>query len=1541
MKRFWAGAMVFCLLAALCAPCLATGADTEGEAPDVLGAACVRVTVRAGLALQEDVAFTVSLSKSAAADDRGTDAYEQTLTLPPTGEADAVFEDLREGAYTLCITAPGFAAHRQAVEVDGWDVRYLFYTGIPEGYGLEKGTPHPGALLAGDVDGSGIIDEADAALMAQALQSPDTAAQGGALYADLDRDGAVTLLDLNLLAASMRAVDMDASPLRSVPLTRLAAQPSEGTQADGLDALLRGSGDVVLRRADGRTISEQRPVSVEFTVSHSVGAVVLEAREEDAFTEGSLLVEIVEGNARRALEIPLEGGAPEEAGVSVARSRPGALLVAWENAVRVEKATLRVTASESGTGTTLCAAAFLRDAAERLPEPAALEDGEDRSPAFITEPNAAQESDPDAETAQTVRLPRYGLINTTPAGSEGAAIVSASVRGGVMKESAVDASTGSALGTADGDGQSYYELTRWDGGGRSAVSASDGVTYEFDQAYTFGSIAVAEPVVQNIHYGYAQIGWAEGDGAETIVSAAPERRTDSAGGVWYLLRLPDPVKADRLRLCLSRAVSGGSVTIAEVGFYSYDPLGDDVRALFEDELCLSLCEGVTQEKVDALKERVSASRSGEPHPDGEALSALLETADALLRLEGSLTQPMTVHTDITAADADKGFTGLNAWQPLGVTAAAGESLVVYVGRGGRSVGEKAGLQLVATQYFGEKRGASIVAAELLVGRNEIVVPRLSANAAEAGGALYVQCTERADGADRCAVRVSSRIQTPTLDLYGVPDESERLRRAGGFIGALDVYCERQETLHEIAHMGEDAPASVNFAYEETSCILGAIDLLTDTALLSLPARQILDALGDGTQEERAQILVDSLRALDEMMALFYRYKGLSDDAENVVDQCPRGHINIRCQRVPENSLLYAAPDHIGVGIDSGVISALVTAAPLQRDEEGMPSGGFDSWPVAHAIGHALGQKAYAVPEVTGSLFAILAADRGTSESVRLSYEDVYRKVTSGESGRAREDLVQAALYWQLHLAYDDDGAYTAYNSRAEMLQSLFYARVNTYARTPSGAPKPKGVALALSGSVEQNFMRLACAAAQRDLSEFFERWGMTPNDATTAYMAQFPQETRAIWYITDDARRYRLAHSKSSLSEKGTTNAVSDASQAVLKDSSRSTVELTLACELPEEEVLGYDVTRCTFEGGSVRREPAGFTATGTFSDRLTTMNSHAVYYEVTAVDKMLHRSAVRTLPALKVSYKGYLDRTGFDVRVDGINPQDADTVTPASEQSPCAAVYTPSIRSVLDGDENTVYTGRVAADDAGITLEFNRSLTVWGVRCAVGGEDGLRRCGIYVRGEENEWIEAASGTFDAENDTIYFERDGAAAPCKTTAVRIVLPSVQSALIRVAELDVIGVSDDALDWRDAGEGAYAVRLAQAYTLPDGETTLPEGAVVFMGRFVCGTARGTIVLYDQNGKVVGGTDSDGAPLAHTAFLADESADSAGVSRGTWLYWIEPGRLSSLSGVQTVRAALIRSGASENGSGDVYVSDTLPAPVQNAYALPAETLGGEEG
>lgn len=114
------------------------------------------------------------------------------------------------------------------------------------------------------------------------------------------------------------------------------------------------------------------------------------------------------------------------------------------------------------------------------------------------------------------------------------------------------------------------------------------------------------------------------------------------------------------------------------------------------------------------------------------------------------------------------------------------------------------------------------------------------------------------------------------------------------------------------------------------------------------------------------------------------------------------------------------------------------------------------------------------------------------------------------------------MYWQLHLAYDRGYNYQVYDNYEEQLKNLFYARVDTYARNTQAAPMPGNIPLTLGSDPEQNIVRLASAAAQKDLTDFFVRWGIVPDETSVQYIGQFEPEDRAIYYVNDDARVYEM-----------------------------------------------------------------------------------------------------------------------------------------------------------------------------------------------------------------------------------------------------------------------------------------------------------------------------------------------------------------------------------------------------------------------------------
>ncbi|MBM6901070.1 carbohydrate-binding protein, partial [Gemmiger formicilis] len=157
-----------------------------------------------------------------------------------------------------------------------------------------------------------------------------------------------------------------------------------------------------------------------------------------------------------------------------------------------------------------------------------------------------------------------------------------------------------------------------------------------------------------------------------------------------------------------------------------------------------------------------------------------------------------VHTGITAQkDGHLGFTGLNAWQPLGVTAQAGEELIIYVGSNNGTTGSNAALQLVVTQYNAEY-GQLSKSIALKIGRNEIMVPELVTFDAEHVGPLYVQYTGN-NSADQYSVRVSGGVQIPVLDLYGIDDAGEREARVTAYVEELESYTAGLEAQHGTLH----------------------------------------------------------------------------------------------------------------------------------------------------------------------------------------------------------------------------------------------------------------------------------------------------------------------------------------------------------------------------------------------------------------------------------------------------------------------------------------------------------------------------------------------------------------------------------------------------------------------------------------------------------------------------------------------------------------------------------------------------------------------
>lgn len=646
--------------------------------------------------------------------------------------------------------------------------------------------------------------------------------------------------------------------------------------------------------------------------------------------------------------------------------------------------------------------------------------------------------------------------------------------------------------------------------------------------------------------------------------------------------------------------------------------------------------------------------------------------------------------------------------------------------------------------------------------------------------------------------------------------------------------------------------------------------------------------------------------------------------------------------------MYAAGNHIG--IEWGSAPGMMSSVPVQSDNGKYVSGSYFGWGIAHEIGHCINQGTYAIAEITNNYFAVLAQAKDNNTSVRFSYDKVYEKVTSGAKGMDSNVFTQLAMYWQLHLAYDKGYNFKTYENYEEQLANLFYARVDTYARNTAKAPAPGGVSLKLAGNRDQDFMRLACAAAEKNILDFFERWGMTPDQDTRSYAAQFPGETRAICYASDDARVYSLQGGGSALGTEGGTEAVGSAAASV-NSAVPNQVDLSFEAQgIPQGDVLGFEIVRCTISGGETVREPAGFTMGNTFSD-IVSVNNRVVRYEITLIDKYLNRSAVKTLEPLKIEHDGRTDKSFYTVetqnlKVDGEEPAPGggDTLCSANESEiENGIISESSTRKLLDNDTGTVYQA-TASGTAWILLELNREMTVSGLGYALG--DGMAGTAYEIQVRSGaEWISVAEGTFSQQTaGKVYFANQAGEymGTYETDAVKLVLKTGDGALVSLAELDVLGPVGDNVSFRKAGENAdkpVIGRLAEDYQYDTDGHVIPKGSIVFVGAYKGNPAYNVLILYDQNGAIVGGTDGD-ALKAQQIILADPPAagDIGNVSDGTWVYWIEPDQNVDLTGIEKVRAELYRVNDAHTNEGQRLVSDTLYETMPSQ--LPEIRLEGRE-
>ena len=1142
-------------------------------------------------------------------------------------------------------------------------------------------------------------------------------------------------------------------------------------------------------------------------------------------------------------------------------------------------------------------------------------------------------------SVKRANMPSYKLINDSHGeGKLTQHIVSAKHVVGSMVNSSLDTDAKSANGLVDDSYESYYRLEDWD----DAVSYHQwqwGTTVQLDQEYTMDRFTLAAPM-DTVGYGAAAIYYWDSAQNKEIQAADVriQQKDDGQGRKYYVIKLAEPIKTNRVRFGLTTSGGVRNIMVAEIRFFQYDSLESDIQALFADDLHLTLTKGVSAEQLNTLQQRLDTKDHGEYHPDQKALQTELDTAKQLFEDQDKLNDTIAVHAGLRS-NKDSGIAvgGLNAWQPLGISAYAGQELVIYVGNPGMKSGQNSSLSLIATQQHAEASGFAKTVANLKVGKNEITIPQITSTDVEKGGSLYIQYNGNKD-TDQYAVRVSSGTRVPKLDLYQVKDTEERMKRIRTYVEELQSFVPDLQQQHEKAHKTE-GNEQVDYTYDEKTCVLNITDIMLDQMMYSIPASQVWNAVKADSVEAGAEKLNASLKAMDDMMTLFYQHKGLTNNfkegtAQNVKDKnhLPAQHLNIRYMKMFDGAFMYAAGNHIG--IEWGSTSALVNSKPVEIDENGkkVGTGKYFGWGIAHEIGHNINQGSYAIAEITNNYFSLLAQADETNNGVRFKYEDVYQKVTSNVTGRSENVFTQLGMYWQLHLAYDRGYNYRTYADYDEIFENLFFARVDSYARNTALAPAPGGIKLTLGRDGEQNIMRLASAAAEKDLSDFFQRWGMVMDADTKAYMQQFEKETRAIYYVNDEARAYEIEH--------GASEGISgrDVATASVSKNDRSSVTLTLGNTAEQAEaILGYEIVRTTYEQGKQTEEVVGFTMDNEFTDQLGPMSNRSVSYKVTVVDKFLNRSAAIQVSPVKVEGDGSQVKENWTITTNMLSKDDEQK--PAEGEDPCAPQLKSAAYRMIDdstAEENT-YTGASTNANPQITINMGKTTEVTALRYHRGKDDrnDITNYRIEISQDGKTFKKLKEGTFDFTNDvaTVYFQNannDPWIATYDAVYVRITALNQKNKTLVIPELDILGPTGDNIEFYDeeVTKTASIGILKEDYILQEKDETheeqkIEKGSLIFTGTYKGNPAYNVVMLYDEAGNIIGGTDAEGSLTANQVIFAPNPQDAllGEVSEGTWAYWIAPNDLKSVNLPEKVRAELYRVDNALTNEGQRLVSDTL--------------------
>lgn len=733
----------------------------------------------------------------------------------------------------------------------------------------------------------------------------------------------------------------------------------------------------------------------------------------------------------------------------------------------------------------------------------------------------------------------------------------------------------------DGDYETSWVANLWYG--------QNTFTFTFDEAKDMDYLVWVPRLDKNYRQSFSTYTitvWTEGNenGAGTVVANNKGISNRGENNSYFVFDFPKQENVVKIQIKpIQWNGSPTNMSASEVIFYEYNDIADRVEKLFANSSRTQLKEGITLDEINELKAEVSDAEGFVVNKS--ILLKELEIAEGLFNKDDS--KLGVIKNNVVSIKAND-IKSINSWQPLGVVGRYKETVTVYA-----DIPEGEEVYLVPTQFFEQADSLSSSPIKLQNGRNIIGIPKIGSVNTDRGGSLYI--TYSGNRASEIKLQVIGGYDIPYLelsDLYEITEE-EAKERISAFIDELEKYCPK---------------LTGNLTYQN----LNQSEISLPNVLLSLPADQILKGIKSGatTSDDKINQTYNSMLAWEEFMSVIYKTYGV-DNIERKTDTFETRQ-NIRYMKMFGSAFMYASGNHIGIGYNS--VAPLMNGVPTENsnlDSQDSTNSLF-GWGIAHEVGHVM--DAFGKAEVTNNIYSLMAQTYDGKQNTLQSrletsgvYDSVFKKVSVGGEGVPNNVFTHLAMYWQLHLAYDNgDEPFKFYNELHKLYRN---GSLNGY-------------------SDMDKFAVAASTVAQKDLTEFFERWGVVLSESAKTKMKEFTEEERAIYYLTDQSRRERLNNNEGNKNIQVTANSTinpENPKEVIINITNNNT-----------ENVQGYEIVR---NGKSI-----GFTTSNTYTDFIGSANNMAFTYQVVPIDILGNVSPTQDAGQVKISYDNTVDSTLYTI---------------------------------------------------------------------------------------------------------------------------------------------------------------------------------------------------------------------------------------------------------------------------------------------------------